>query len=244
MHKTMFENFLYQKVAPRKNLYLFMALIVFLVLLVSFLLLMVAVLNNQTSSFDFEFMGRVQSFSNAGITSIMVYTSFFGELFIAPLTFLAIITLLYFKGYRREMLATSLIWFGPFLSSVSKSFVARPRPLQFSLGLDYPVPTDFSFPSGHVVFYTVLFGILVFYAITLPNLSNIWRFSLLAVSLPLIILVGASRVYLGAHWPSDVIAGYLLGFALLEVLVLVYFKFIYLPQMRYKQNQTHRNSKQ
>ena len=67
-----------------------------------------------------------------------------------------------------------------------------------------------SFPSGHVMFYVSAFGFLV--AAALANLRpSALRRGIVAVGGSLIGLVGASRIYLGAHWPSDVVAGYLFG---------------------------------
>jgi undecaprenyl-diphosphatase len=68
----------------------------------------------------------------------------------------------------------------------------------------------FGFPSGHVVFYTGFFGFLWFLSYTLLKRSR--RRTVLLWSLAaLVALVGPSRIYLGAHWASDVIGGYLLG---------------------------------
>lgn len=67
-----------------------------------------------------------------------------------------------------------------------------------------------SFPSGHVMFYVSAFGFVV--AAALANLRpSALRRGVVALGSSLIALVGVSRVYLGAHWPSDVAAGYLYG---------------------------------
>jgi undecaprenyl-diphosphatase len=67
-----------------------------------------------------------------------------------------------------------------------------------------------SFPSGHVMHYTNLFGLLT-YLLATNWRSGKLRNTLIAVCSALIICIGPSRVYLGAHWPSDVMAGYLYG---------------------------------
>ena len=66
-----------------------------------------------------------------------------------------------------------------------------------------------SFPSGHVTFYVCFFGFLFFVAFALlPKGSNVRRVACALAALP-VLLVGLSRVYLGAHWPSDTLGAYL-----------------------------------
>jgi undecaprenyl-diphosphatase len=67
-----------------------------------------------------------------------------------------------------------------------------------------------SFPSGHTLHYTVFYGFLLFVVAT--NFKRSWpRAALLIIFALLILLVGPSRVYLGEHWPTDVLGGYLIG---------------------------------
>jgi undecaprenyl-diphosphatase len=66
-----------------------------------------------------------------------------------------------------------------------------------------------SFPSGHVTFYVCFFGFLFFAAFALlPKGSTARRVACTLAALP-VLLVGLSRVYLGAHWPSDTLGAYL-----------------------------------
>jgi len=205
---------------------------------------MILVLNDLTFSADLAITKQIQSFTNINLTSVMIIVSSYGDGFFSFITLVAIVGFLIFKGYKKEAMLTSAILIGPIFSQLSKSLVARPRPETINLGFPYPTPADYSFPSGHVIFYTLLFGLLAFLAISLPKLGRFWRITLIAFSLPLIVMVGISRVYLGVHWPTDVIAGYFMGFALLEILILIYLKFSYLPQMRQEKDQTDDYRKQ
>ncbi|MEE8518940.1 MAG: phosphatase PAP2 family protein, partial [Dehalococcoidia bacterium] len=82
------------------------------------------------------------------------------------------------------------------------SYVGRSRPFS-----DVP---ETSFPSGHVFGSTVLFGFIGFLAVHV-GLKAKARNALLGLALFMIVAVGFARVYEEAHWPSDVLAGYMLG---------------------------------
>ena len=80
---------------------------------------------------------------------------------------------------------------------------------------------DYSFPSGHVLFFTTFFGFMLFLAYTLLKHSW-WRTGLLILLVGMIALIGPSRIYVGQHWASDVIAAYLLGSVWLALSVVIY----------------------
>ena len=98
-----------------------------------------------------------------------------------------------------------------------KEVIERPRPDYLLAG---PVPTSFSFPSGHSLYAFLFGGILIYVVGKLAINPNIRRW--LQAGLVLVILaVGASRVYLGVHWPSDVVGGYLFAGVALILLVML-----------------------
>jgi membrane-associated phospholipid phosphatase len=88
-----------------------------------------------------------------------------------------------------------------------KIAVGRPRP-EFLLVSD--VPTTMSFPSGHALSAMILGGVLLFLVGETVRPTVICR-GLQCVLVLFILAVGASRVYLGFHWPSDVIGGFAIG---------------------------------
>jgi undecaprenyl-diphosphatase len=101
-----------------------------------------------------------------------------------------------------------------------KYLVYRPRPSSSLVHID-KVLQDYSFPSGHAVFFSCFYGLLaVLLLVRLPNTAE--RNVLVALCVAVIALGGLSRVYLGEHWPSDVLGGYLLGALWLAALLWVY----------------------
>lgn len=96
------------------------------------------------------------------------------------------------------------------LNALIKALVARPRPSARLVDI-ISAATGNSFPSGHVMSYVAFWGLLFSFGLILFKGRSWWRVSLLIISGLLVVLVGPSRVYLGAHWTSDVLGAYLLG---------------------------------
>lgn len=106
------------------------------------------------------------------------------------------------------------------LNYIVKIAVRRPRPGADLVNV-FQTLKDYSFPSGHVMFYTAFFGFLMFLTFTLVK-RGFLRYLLNSIFILLIGLVGLSRMYLGEHWASDVIAGYLLGSLTLMLAIAFY----------------------
>lgn len=121
---------------------------------------------------------------------------------------------------RIEALFFLLALLADTLAGGVKLLIDRPRPSATLVQVAQRL-SDNSFPSGHVVHYTVSFGFLLFILATRVRPSW-WRMLLITVLAALIALVGISRIYLGAHWQTDVIGGYLLGGLCLMALIIGY----------------------
>ncbi|HEV2880564.1 MAG TPA: phosphatase PAP2 family protein [Pyrinomonadaceae bacterium] len=126
---------------------------------------------------------------------------------------IAFATFLVFLAARRRSEAYALLFStagSGLLNRAIKMLIARPRPAAPDVNV-FRLHGGQSFPSGHVTFYVCYFGFLFFVAYALlPKRSLARRLALTLTSL-MIALVGISRVYLGAHWPSDTIGAYFLG---------------------------------
>lgn len=98
-----------------------------------------------------------------------------------------------------------------FLTGVMKNFICRERPCI------YP---EFSFPSGHTSTTTCFLGILIY--LTLHYVRNeFWRYLLVIVFSIWIFLVALSRLWLGVHYLTDVVAGFFLGFMLVNLYIII-----------------------
>lgn len=124
---------------------------------------------------------------------------------------------LWFTGHHLSVL---LLWIalvgGRWLSTALKALFdrPRPRPVEWDLevfGSAIHFPASPSFPSGHAVTSVIIFGTLAYLVVRLEPTVRQRRLTL-GVAAALILLIGLSRVYLGVHYPSDVLAGFLAGF--------------------------------
>ncbi|MDB5165546.1 MAG: Phosphoesterase PA-phosphatase related protein [Candidatus Saccharibacteria bacterium] len=115
----------------------------------------------------------------------------------------------------RLFMSGSMVWIALGVGSLLKLIFGRARPVTdyaASIRLD-----TLSFPSGHTTGSTIAYGLLAYLAWHL--LPQPWNFVAFGGLIALIILIGISRVYLGAHFPTDVIAGWILGGAALLVVI-------------------------
>ncbi|NML18878.1 phosphatase PAP2 family protein [Azohydromonas caseinilytica] len=126
------------------------------------------------------------------------------------LLLLAVSSFLLLAGLRRTaawVLAACLS--GALLSDLLKGFFARPRPDLVPHGA-YVLTS--SFPSGHAMLSALVYLTLAALVARLLKRRRL-RLHVMTVAVLLTLLVGISRVYLGVHWPSDVLAGWAIGAA-------------------------------
>jgi undecaprenyl-diphosphatase len=121
---------------------------------------------------------------------------------------LASLGLMLMLGRKRLALLTLVaIAGGMQVSAMLKEFFDRPRPDLVPHGV---LVTSASFPSGHAMMAAVVYLTLgVLLARTQPYLRL--RLFIITLSVIITLLVGVSRVYLGVHWPTDVLAGWMVG---------------------------------
>jgi len=114
---------------------------------------------------------------------------------------IALVAWLLFRHHRRDALFATMAFVGSAVLNVAaKHHYGRARP---SLWESLAPETTFSFPSGHAMGSMTLAAVLVFLA-----WNTRWRWMVAIAASVFVLMVGASRLYLGVHYPSDVLAGW------------------------------------
>jgi undecaprenyl-diphosphatase len=151
--------------------------------------------------FDSPVRDGVHSFAAPAWTAVFEAFTFVG----APRLFwpLVLITIVAgWRHHRREMIRFSVVMAGALVLEVGlKLAFHRARPAAF-FGL--VLPESYSFPSGHALYAMCLYS-------ALAGMAAARRILIWTAAALLIALIGFSRIYLGVHYPSDVVAGWAIG---------------------------------
>lgn len=171
--------------------------------------LAVEVLDGDTVRFDNFVRGAVHSWASPLLTVVMKLFTLLGSGYALGVIVLAALLIFWEAGSRRSATILAITVAGAFiLEQVLKAAFHRARPVPY-FGL--AAPDSFSFPSGHALLSFACFATLA--ALIAPGFANhrarvvIWTAAVIVIA-----MIGLSRVYLGVHYPTDVIAGYLTGF--------------------------------
>jgi undecaprenyl-diphosphatase len=164
-----------------------------------------------------------QSLSHAvvptSLVRLMVFVTYLGnpEIIVATEIILFIIFLLLRKRHVNSFFIGGLL-VGEVISLAFKYSFVRSRPFEMAYHVSR---SGYSFPSGHALISTIFYGFLAYCLI--HTLKRSWEKAfVVCISVLLVLFIGFSRVFLGVHWASDVIAGWLMGGALLTLLILIY----------------------
>ncbi len=138
------------------------------------------------------------------------FTALGGFTVLTLVTLAAIAVLLIYRRKLQALVFGSAVLIAQVAAEVVKSIVARPRP---DLVSHFDLTYSSSFPSGHAVMAPVVYFTLAV-IIAAGEVRPPARRLLVVGALLLVVAIGVSRVYLGVHWPSDVLAGWTLGSAI------------------------------
>lgn len=171
------------------------------------------------TAFDIKWIDRIQSYISEGRTSFIEKATIIGDIkSIIILTVISVIALFIMKKFAEGLwFGGTMLLCGVILVKIMKIIIDRNRPEILQL----VTKTSESFPSGHTVGTTIFLGFIALVA-TLGSIK-IWKKWLIGlVSLALMLFIFTTRIYLGVHFPSDVVGGFFLGMASLWISTGVY----------------------
>jgi undecaprenyl-diphosphatase len=184
---------------------LFLGLLTAAVALLSFAWLAEEMLSDGTRRFDDAIRLLLHQRTSASLTAAMRSASFVGSpAFLIPLGILVVALYLWQGRPRTARLFVITVIGAEVLDQILKLAFHRTRPAAF-FGL--PEPLGYSFPSGHALVACSFYGVLAAFAATrTESRARRWTYRIAAALL--IAIIGISRIYLGVHYPSDVLGGY------------------------------------
>jgi len=173
------------------------------------------VFEGQTEKFDAFVRFSVHQFSTPTVTHLMQAFSVLGSIAVmTPVVFLAICGLIYFHRPRAAaLLAIAMVGAGGLDIGLKYAF-HRARPVSF-FGTS---PGSYSFPSGHALASLCFYGSLAA-ILTARVRGRTAKICIWIIAAFLVAMIGLSRIYLGVHYPSDVIAGYCVAAAWVGMVV-------------------------
>jgi undecaprenyl-diphosphatase len=150
----------------------------------------------------------VHGFARPMLTEVMSGLSWIGSPFVLTPAVALAVGLMWWWGLKDDaVLVAAAALGGVALDEVMKLHFKRSRP---ELPWAFVHEHSFSFPSGNSVLAMVMYGVIVYK--TQDKLRSKWAKAALMVGAFLMVVgIGVSRVYLGAHYPSDVAGGYFVG---------------------------------
>jgi undecaprenyl-diphosphatase len=193
-----------------------MELVAGLLSIIAFLSLLLIIFRQNLGAFDKTIIQWVYTFRSEGLTELMKGITFLGGEIFITCGILILLTVVFKKHKITTFNFSVLLFFGTIINLLLKWLYQRPRPDYLPLAFE----STYSFPSGHAMNSFIFYACLAYFIIRNTKNQKIRLATVLSLCI-LVGLIGLSRVYLGVHYPSDVLAGYIGGLLWFGVIILV-----------------------
>lgn len=217
--EELYKNFRTSFEDKRKTLFLCFLLFFAIV----FLFLSFFVIYFSPDVLDLSVSQELQEDQHPLLDLVMRGFSWLGTFYVAASMVFAFAVVFFIFKYIKEgvFILSSLLSGG--VSYVLKMLIDRPRPTVDFVRIVEETHYQ-SFPSGHVLFYTAFFGTLMIIAINAKVLKWTWKILIAFTCAAMVILGAVSRIYLGAHWFTDVVGGFIVGVVLVMITGTIYLR--------------------
>ena len=178
------------------------------------------VLEGDAKTFDETVRLYVHGFASESLTTLMQFVTMLGSTLFLGFLCVSVFVIFILKNWKRAAVLLMTTAAGAvILNFALKVSFGRVRPVPF---FDTPLPDSYSFPSGHALYAACFYGVLAWLVVARIQ-NKILRILIWLLAVSLVLLIGLSRIYLGVHYPSDVIAGFAAAIVWILTVVLIDF---------------------
>jgi membrane-associated phospholipid phosphatase len=172
------------------------------------------VLEKEAFGFDAAWLYWLHGYANPMLDAVMLKITRLADPSVVVVIIAVTLGLLWWLHFREEAKFFAIACVGALiLNTGMKLFFAKPRPQIFPSLI---TETSFSFPSGHALGGFVMYGFLAYlFANHFPKFAKF----IYILAIFTIVAIGLSRIYIGVHWPTDIIAGYGVGYIWLMICI-------------------------
>lgn len=213
------------KLTKKQKIFFSICAVAVACLVIGFISILALVKSNYLFKMDGDFISFSLNMRNNFWNGFFKTITHLGSVYL--LMIVAIITAIFIKPIMAKLLALANFGGAAILNIIVKYAVQRTRPI----GLGLIEETGYSFPSAHAMLSLVALGFVAYWLWKI--LDKRWLKITISVLVGFIVLiVGFSRVYLGVHFITDVLAGWLLGGAVLICSICAYELIVYLKKVK------------
>jgi membrane-associated phospholipid phosphatase len=217
-----FSSFIKKRLTPdyKFGLYLTSGMIIALIFIILFFSIIQDLLKQDLLiQADLRIINLVQIFRSSSFNGLMLFITNLGkgQIIFAGMAIAGIILALLKRWRYLTVLIISVIG-GEIFVWIIKNIFERPRP---PLANALMHETGFSFPSGHTFMAIAFYGLITYFFYREFKNRRIIRLIIFILGILIISAIGFSRIYLGLHWPSDILASFVSGAAWLTILITV-----------------------
>lgn len=185
--------------------------------IVIFITMVVLLLTGNVTSLDNSIYNTIISSKSDAMTMFMtIITMMCDTEFIIVATLLLVLLI---KNKKMGGMIASNVVLCSVINTIIKHIFLRPRPV----GIKLIEQGGYSFPSGHSMMAVAFYGLLI-YIIWNTKWRNVWKIFTTTLLVILILLIGISRIYVGVHFASDVIAGLSISLSYLIIFIELLYK--------------------
>ena len=174
--------------------------------------------SNILKPFDLNVISYIQNLENEWLTKFYKMITIIADTYQSAIITILLAALLYIKKYYREALFLTVTMSVCGLAMpLLKNIFSRERP-NFHRLIEI---SGYSFPSGHTTSATTMY--LTLAIILLSIMKKLNKYFVFSIAVLGIVIIGSSRIYLGVHYPTDVMAGICLGISIVSTVYILYY---------------------